>query len=90
MKKFLAAAGLASGLAVSAEAFAPQSVGSLRLNSVKAVSQPAAVPTLRVRGGMAAAAAPFKLSMTAAAITKSAFPDSAESTKRLTPATACA
>jgi len=73
---------LAAAAAASAEAFAAPSMGGLRLNSAKAVSQRAVgnVPTLRVRGGMG-------LSMTAAA-TKSAFPDSAESTKRLTPATA--
>jgi hypothetical protein len=76
-KKILAAAGLAAAV-VSAEAFTAPSMGGLRTQPAKALVQGSMQgrtrPALRVRGGMG--------------LRMSAFPDSAPSTKRLTPATA--
>ena len=86
-KKILAAAGIAAAVA-SAEAFAAPATGGLRTGSVLAISQRSmagrAAPALRVRGGMG-----LQMSTETLPTTSSAFPDSAPSTKRLTPATAC-
>jgi len=83
-RKWLAAAGLAAA-AVSAEAFAAPAPLGVRRDSVLARSSQrgiARVPTLRVRGGSG-------LGMTAAAPAEaSRFPDSADTTTRLTPANA--
>ena len=86
-KKILAAAGIAAA-AASAEAFAAPTFGGLRAGSAQAISQRAmagrVAPALRVRGGMG-----LQMSTETLPTKSSAFPDSAESTKRLTPATAC-
>jgi hypothetical protein len=86
-KKILAAAGIAAAVA-SAEAFAAPAMGGLRTGSAQAISQRSmagrAAPALRVRGGMG-----LQMSTETLPTTSSAFPDSAPSTKRLTPATAC-
>lgn len=74
--------------AASAEAFAAPTMGGFRAGSSKALSQRAmagrVAPALRVRGGTE-----LKMSTETMPAKSSAFPDSAETTKRLTPATAC-